>query len=106
VKTTISRILSVRFVAVCGAAFLAVLLVGCQTSGKLVSVTQDTKCPLCHTETRTTAVKGLDYTKHICPNCKTVWDTGTSDEAAALTKVHVCDHCKAIVGLCPKCASK
>jgi hypothetical protein len=85
---------------------LTVLIVGCQTSGKLVSVSESTVCPMCKTETRTAPIKGLTYKKHICPMCKTVRDTGTFAEAADLTEVHVCDHCKAAVDKCPQCASK
>jgi hypothetical protein len=103
-KTTLSRIVSARLAALGSLALLAALLVGCQTSGKLVSVTESTECPLCRTETRTSAVKGLNITKHVCPKCKTVRDTGAFDEKAELTEVHVCDHCKAMVDLCDKCA--
>ena len=91
--------------ALCGVAFLAVLLVGCQTSGKLVSTEKSVVCPMCQTETRTAAVKGLTYTKHVCPGCKTITETDHYT-GNVTSSVHVCDHCKAAVVKCPLCASK
>ncbi len=95
-----------QIAVLCAAMLLAIVVVGCQTSGKLVSVSESAVCPMCKTETRTTSIKGLTYKKHICPSCKTVRDTGTFAEAADLTEVHVCDHCKAAVDKCPQCASQ
>lgn len=96
----------VRAAAYCGVAVLAVVLMGCQTPGKLVSSKECAVCPMCKTETRTAPIKGLTYTKQVCPLCHTVRNFNTSDEAADLTEVQVCDHCKCVVKVCPACASK
>ncbi|MBT3374021.1 MAG: hypothetical protein HN742_26790 [Lentisphaerae bacterium] len=105
-KTVLSRSGCVRIAALCSVVLLAVLLVGCQTSGKVLSVSESAKCPMCKTETRTAPIKGLTYKKHICPGCKVVRDTSTWAETADATEVHVCDHCKTAVGACPQCAAK
>lgn len=103
---TALRIVSGRLATLCAVALMAGLLVGCQTSGKAATVAGSTRCPLCQNQTRRAPFKGITYTKHVCPMCKTVRDTGTSDEAAAMKEVHVCDHCKATVDACPICAKK
>jgi len=100
----LTRTTCLRVGILCCTALLAAALVGCQTSGEVVSVTQTPQCPMCKTETRTTAIKGLTYTKHVCPGCRTVADPGAWDESRAT--VHVCDHCKTAVATCPQCASK
>ncbi|NOY79444.1 MAG: hypothetical protein GXP31_00415 [Kiritimatiellaeota bacterium] len=105
-KALFSRRNTGKIALACGVVLLALAVAGCQTPGKLVSTATSTVCPMCKSETRTTAVKGLTYTKHICPKCKTVRNTGTSDEAADATQVHVCDQCKAVVNTCPLCTSK
>ena len=83
---------------------LAVLSTGCQTPGKLISVKDCPVCPMCKTETRTAAVKGLTYRKTICPGCRKVSDSGTWMESQDLTSVVVCDKCKAVMANCPGCA--
>ena len=79
------------------------LLIGCQTPGKVISVEESVLCPKCKAETRTSAIKGINYTTCICPDCKTeyteIWD-GFYDEGAV---VHVCDNCKMIVEKCAAC---
>jgi len=89
----------------CCIALLTTTLVGCQTAGKLVSVTESSVCPMCKTETRTAAIKGLTYTKHVCPGCRTITETHhyTGDVTSV---VHVCDKCKVAVTKCTACASK
>ncbi|MBT7161706.1 MAG: hypothetical protein HN904_02955 [Victivallales bacterium] len=101
-----SRAVGSRVLAACAALVFAVVLVGCQTAGQLVETAGTPQCPMCKTETKTTAIKGLNYTKSACPGCKTVRQTGVFDELADLTEVHVCDHCKAVVATCPACAKK
>lgn len=87
--------------------------VGCRMPGKVVSTTKSDVCPMCRNEVRTTPLKGLTYTKHVCPGCKTV---STIDPAAPASMrdyidpedrtVHVCEHCEAMVSTCPQCASR
>jgi hypothetical protein len=89
-----------------GALLLAIVAAGCKTSDMAMVQKESVKCPMCKMQTRTTAADGLVYAKHVCPGCHTVYNTGTSDEAAALTAVHVCDRCKATVEKCPMCAKK
>jgi hypothetical protein len=89
----------------CGVMLLAVLVVGCQTSGKVLAVSESADCPMCKTETRTTPIKGLTYKKHVCPGCRTITETDHYT-GNVTSSVHVCDHCKAAVTQCPQCASK
>jgi len=103
---TQSTMTAKRTLTLCAALLFGMILVGCQTAGELVGVAQKPMCPMCKTETRTTAIKGLNYTKSTCPSCRTVRQTGVFDELAELTEVHVCDHCKSVVDTCPQCAKK
>ena len=88
-----------------------ILIVGCQTPGEVVSTQTSDVCPQCEIQTVTSPIKGLTYTKHVCPTCKTV-ETDASKTSAALTTytsmdietVHVCDHCKSVVEPCPVCS--
>ena len=102
--------LSKNVAGIAGLCALLALLVagatGCQAPGKTLSTVKSPACPMCSMETRTAPIKGMTYTKMVCPGCKTVRDTGTWAESADLTAVHVCDHCKAAVDTCPACASK
>lgn len=93
-------------VALCAAMLLGIVLTGCQTGRHHMGRNHDVMCPMCQMQTRTTSGDGLIYAKHVCPGCRAVYNTGTSDEAAALTKVHVCDRCKTTVEKCPMCAKK
>ncbi|MEA2068498.1 MAG: hypothetical protein U9P12_04795 [Verrucomicrobiota bacterium] len=86
-----------------------ILIVGCQSPGKVVSTQTSDVCPQCEMQTVTSPIKGLTYTRHICPpTCKDV-ETDTAKTSAALATytgmdietVHVCEHCKSIVAPCP-----
>jgi hypothetical protein len=94
------------WVSLASAALLVLILAaGCTTTSKMdMAQNANAKCPMCHMKTHTAAATGVTYTKHVCPDCHTVRDTGTWDEKADLTQVHVCDHCKAVVEKCPMCA--
>ena len=86
---------------------------GCQTPGKVVSTNPSDLCPQCETQTVTTPIKGLTYTKHVCPMCKNI-ETDASKTSAALASytgmdietVHVCKLCEAVVTPCPACSQK
>ena len=88
-----------------------VLIAGCQTPGKVVSTQTSDVCPQCEMQTVTSPIKGLTYTKHVCPTCKTV-ETDEAKISAAMASytsldiksVHVCEHCKSVVALCPVCS--
>ena len=90
-----------------------VLAGGCQTPGKVVSTDSSDVCPQCETQTITTPIKGLTYTKHVCPMCKTI-ETDASKTSAALATytsmdietIHVCEHCESVVTPCPACSKK
>lgn len=90
-----------------------VLAGGCQTPGKVISTEPSEVCPQCENQTVTTPIKGLTYTKHICPLCKTV-ETDASKTSAALATyasmdietVHVCEHCESVVTPCLACSKK
>ena len=83
-------------------------------SGELVISTNSSDvCPQCETQTVTSPIKGLTYTKHVCPHCKTV-ETDASKTSAAMATytsmdietVHVCEHCESVVTPCPACSKK
>jgi len=88
-----------------------ILISGCQTPGKVVSTEPSAVCPQCETQTVTSAIKGLTYTKHVCPHCKTV-ETDASKTSAAMSAytsmdvetVQVCKHCESVVTPCPACS--
>jgi len=90
-----------------------VLAGGCQTPGKVVSTEPSEVCPQCENQTVTTPIKGLTYTKHVCPMCKNI-ETDASKTSAALAvytsqdieTVHVCEHCQSVVTPCPVCSQK
>jgi hypothetical protein len=90
-----------------------ILIAGCQSPGKIVSTQTSDICPQCTMQTVTTPIKGLTYTRHICPGCKTV-ETDKSKTSAALASytsiavetVHACKHCKSVVTPCPACRKK
>ena len=88
-----------------------VLAGGCQTPGQVVATQKSEVCPQCETQTVTTPIKGLTYTKHVCPACKNVETDATKTSAALATytsmeveTVHVCEHCKSVVTPCPACS--
>ena len=87
-----------------------ILASGCQTSGSVVATEDSGLCPTCKNETTTKSIKGLTYTKHVCPSCKTVVDTGKTPNYDELgdfgNEIHVCTRCKASLITCPQCASK
>lgn len=68
---------------------------------------------MCKTQTVTAPIKGMTYTKEICPMCKTV---STIDPFSPPSMrdyvdpnqqtVHVCEHCKAMVEKCPICRKR
>jgi len=88
-----------------------ILIAGCQSPGKVVSTQTSVVCPQCEMQTVTSPIKGLTYTKHVCPGCKMV-ETDEAKTSAALANytsmntetVHVCEHCKSVVTPCPACS--
>jgi hypothetical protein len=87
-----------------------ILIVGCQSPGKIVSTQTSDICPQCTMQTVTTPIKGLTFTRHICPTCKDI-ETDESKTSAALASytsmdietIHVCQHCESVVTPCPLC---
>ena len=88
-----------------------ILTSGCQSPGKVVSTQASTVCPQCEMQTVTSPIKGLTYTRCVCPTCKTV-ETDAEKVSAALASytsrdmktVHVCEHCKSVVESCAACS--
>jgi len=89
------------------------LIAGCQSPGNVTSTESSITCPICKTETVTLPVKGLAYTRHVCPQCKTI-ETDASKTSSAMASytsmnnetVHVCQHCKSVVMPCPLCSKQ
>jgi predicted Zn-ribbon and HTH transcriptional regulator len=64
---------------------IVMITTGCQTPGQVVSSKKSGTCPTCKNQTVTTPIKGLKYSRHVCPDCKTVYITDpsvTNDELA------------------------
>ena len=80
----------------------AFLLSGCQSPGTVVSSKPVINCPDCHEQVVTSRIKGLDYTRVVCPMCHKVW---TLPEGAYTdqTIAYYCPHCKELIALCPDC---
>lgn len=85
---------------------MMLLIIGCQTSGQLKSSESSIICPNCKTETRTTPFQGINYKKHMCPDCRYETVMDETGEIAPWKTVHVCDNCNALVEKCPLCKGK
>lgn len=84
---------------VLGTLILSVaVLASCQSSGE-TTTRESIHCPSCKTEVTTTPLKGLSFSKHMCPNCKST--TGVVGES--VDPVHVCTKCELIVEKCELC---
>lgn len=77
----------------------------CQTPGRTVRSEVSSVCPTCRTETKTAAIKGLTYSRHTCPSCRTTWEANYGESGDSIT-VHVCDACRQVVEPCPLCAKQ
>ena len=49
------------------------LMSGCQTAGQVVSSKPLVTCPDCSRQVVTTSIKGVDFTRVVCPMCQKVW---------------------------------
>ena len=87
---------------------LAVLLVstilmsGCTTPGQVVSSKPLIACPDCNQQVITSRIKGLDFTRVVCPTCHKVWtlpEGAYSDQTVA----YYCPRCKELIATCPDC---
>ncbi|MEK7468603.1 MAG: hypothetical protein AAB074_14430 [Planctomycetota bacterium] len=76
----------------------AAVLTSCQSSGE-TTTRESVNCPSCKTAVTTTPLKGLSFSKHMCPSCKST--TGVVGES--FDPVHVCNKCELIVELCDLC---
>lgn len=99
-----------RMILTISALSVFILIAGCQSPGKIVSTQVSAACPQCAMQTVTTPIKGLTYTRHICPACKTIeLDEVRISEAMSnytsmeIETVHICDHCKSVVEPCLAC---
>jgi ribosomal protein S27E len=45
---------------------------GCQTAGQVVSSKPLVTCPDCNDEVVTSSIKGLNFTRVVCPTCQVV----------------------------------
>jgi len=93
-----------------------VVLTGCQMPGRILSAQSSRTCPTCRTETRTAALEDVSYETHVCVSCRTVsrlvdLESNASDRdiveggqlRVSTPMMHVCDSCKAVVGVCSQC---
>ena len=83
-----------RTTAVTAVLSTLILITGCQYPGKVVSTQTSDVCPQCEMQTVTSPIKGLTYTKHVCPNCKTVvkqtvMNTGHASIVTAFLNEHL-----------------
>lgn len=85
--------------ALMGALVIGVAsLTSCQTAGEKSTKTS-VICPSCKTETTTTPLKGLSFTKHMCPKCRST--SNVSGES--WDPIHVCNSCEQVVEKCSLC---
>ncbi len=80
-----------------GALLLSMILMsGCQTAGQVVSSKPLATCPDCSSQVVTSSIKGLDYTRVVCPPCQKVV---VMPEGAYWHRemVYYCPRCKALV---------
>ncbi|MGO8703171.1 MAG: hypothetical protein ACLQVA_05085 [Candidatus Brocadiia bacterium] len=80
-----------------GALLLSMILMsGCQTAGQVVSSKPLAVCPDCSSQEVTSSIKGLDYTRVVCPPCQKVV---VMPEGAYWHRemVYYCPRCKALV---------
>jgi ssDNA-binding Zn-finger/Zn-ribbon topoisomerase 1 len=80
----------------------AILMGGCQSPGQVVSSKPVIACPDCSQQVVTSRIKGLDFTRVVCPTCHKVWtlpESAYSDQTIA----YYCPQCKELIALCPDC---
>ncbi len=82
---------------------VSVVITGCQTPGKVVSEEVSPVCPTCKTTLKTSAIKNINYSQHVCPSCRQTHIPGPDNDGSI---IHVCDKCKKGVSKCPQCARK
>lgn len=75
------------------------LLVGCQSSNKLIKTEESLFCTACKSETVTTIVKGLNNTRYKCPKCYSVRQY--DDYGSEI--IHTCSDCGRALEKCPIC---
>lgn len=96
--------------------FFLLALSACQVPLRETSRVRSPVCPRCETVTRTTPLKGVTYTRHLCPTCGRYagpdWYEdvelggrvyGYGGESLLQEKVLVCDRCNLVVGECSEC---
>ena len=107
----ISNIYTMKTINMTGTSIIIMLFLmvvsGCQTPGQVVSTKKSEVCPTCENQTKTTPIKGLKYTTHVCPQCETVYSNDSSvtyDEVEDdMGAVHVCHYCQVNVVTCKQC---
>jgi hypothetical protein len=86
-----------------GALLVSTLLMtGCQTPGQVVSSKPSITCPDCNDQVITSRIKGVEFTRVVCPACHKVWvpPAGAySDDTIA----YYCPQCKELIATCPDC---
>ena len=69
----------------------SLMMTGCQSAGQVVSSKPLVTCPDCKMEVVTSRIKGLDFTRVVCPMCGKVWVPSRDPK-----KYPVCPECKEI----------
>lgn len=98
--------MSARLIVVLAIVVLAMFFVaGCQQPGQVVSTRPSIECPTCHHELITSRIKGINFTRMVCPQCghEYVAPEGYYDED---TIVYACPDCGEVVATCPTCRKK
>ena len=78
-----------------------ILLSGCTTAGQVVSSKPLMTCPDCSQQVVTSSIKGLDFTRVVCPKCEKVlvMPEGAYEHR---TTAYYCPDCKALTPTVPE----
>ena len=87
---------------------VTLLVAGCQMPGQTIAAKSSDTCPSCQQETKTLPIKGLTYTKHVCPSCEDtdIFDDYSENPLYPMGTVHTCSRCETIVEQCEQCRKR
>lgn len=90
---------------VLAALAVAVILVGCQQPGKVVSSQPSVECPICHERLVTSRIAGINFKEFDCPDCGKEY-VPPEGFYGPDTTAYYCPKCQAVVATCPSCLKK